>query len=168
MLQVMDDAKLTNSNGKVVHFDNVILIMTTNAGAAEMAKAAIGFGDAVRSGDDDEAITRLFAPEFRNRLDAIVKFDRLSPEHMKQIVSKFIVELAILANQKGVTLKLSDAARDWLARKGYDPLFGARPLARVIEEHIKRPLARLMLFGALMEGGVAEIDLVEGVITVAA
>jgi ATP-dependent Clp protease ATP-binding subunit ClpA len=157
LLQVMDDAVLTNSQGKPIHFENVIIIMTTNAGAADMIRPAIGFGDPQRTGEDDTAIQKLFTPEFRNRLDAVVKFDSLQPEHMKLVTNKFVAELAERVAPKGVTLHLTPKAREWLAKKGYDPQMGARPLARVIEEKVKRPLARLMLFGALEKGGTATI-----------
>jgi ATP-dependent Clp protease ATP-binding subunit ClpA len=159
LLQVMDYGKLTDHNGKVVDFRNVILIMTTNAGAADMAKPAVGFGGTVRLGDDEEAINRLFTPEFRNRLDAIVGFKNLSPEVMSQVVDKFIIQLEAQLADRDVIIDLSEAARKWLAKKGYDPKFGARPLARVIQEHIKKPLAEELLFGKLAKGGTVEVEI---------
>ncbi|MEK9830984.1 MAG: AAA family ATPase, partial [Rhodospirillaceae bacterium] len=143
LLQVMDYGKLTDHNGKNVDFRNVILIMTTNAGAADMAKPAMGFGSGVREGDDEEAINRLFTPEFRNRLDAVIGFNNLSPDVMGKVVDKFVIQLEAQLDDRNVTIELNDASRDWLAKKGYDPLFGARPLARVIQESLKQPLAEL-------------------------
>jgi len=160
LLQVMDDAKLTNSQGKTVKFNNVILIMTTNAGVDATETSAIGFG---RDKDDNEidekAIKRLFRPEFRNRLDAMIMFDRLQPENMIRIVDKFLASLSVLAGNKNVVIEASDEAREWLSVKGYDRVFGARPLTRVIDEHIKKPLSREMLFGELANGGTARITL---------
>ncbi len=153
LLQVMDYGKLTDNNGKTVDFRNVILIMTTNAGAADMSKPAMGFGRSTREGDDSEAIKRLFTPEFRNRLDAIIPFRALSPEIVRAIVDKFVRELAAQLADRRVHIEVDEAARGWLAERGYDPLYGARPLARVIQEHIKRPLADELLFGQLAKGG---------------
>ena len=161
LLQVMDHGKLTDHNGKAVDFRNVIIIMTTNAGAAEMAKPAMGFERQARSGDDAEAINRMFTPEFRNRLDAIIGFAALSPETIARVVDKFVLELEGQLADRGVTIDLSAAARDWLARKGYDPLFGARPLARRIQEAIKKPLAEELLFGQLAKGGLVRVELGE-------
>jgi ATP-dependent Clp protease ATP-binding subunit ClpA len=161
LLQVMDHGKLTDHNGKIVDFRNVILIMTTNAGAADMAKPAIGFGGDVRVGDDEEAIKRIFTPEFRNRLDAVIGFRNLSLEVMSRVVDKFIMELEVQLADRRISIVLSDAARDWLARKGYDPAFGARPLARVIQEHVKKPLAEEVLFGRLAKGGTVVVDIAE-------
>jgi ATP-dependent Clp protease ATP-binding subunit ClpA len=158
LLQVMDHGKLTDHNGKTIDFRNVILIMTTNAGAAEMAKAAIGFNREVRVGEDTEAINRMFTPEFRNRLDAIITFANLTPEVVGRVVDKFVMQLEAQLADRQVTIELTDAAREWLARKGYDPLYGARPLARVIQEHIKKPLAEELLFGKLEKGGVVRVD----------
>jgi ATP-dependent Clp protease ATP-binding subunit ClpA len=158
LLQVMDHGKLTDHNGKTVDFRNVILIMTTNAGAADMAKTAIGFGREVRLGDDEEAINRMFTPEFRNRLDAIIGFQNLSPEVVSRVVDKFIVELEVQLADRKVSIELTDAARQWLAEKGYDPAFGARPLARMIQEHVKTPLAEEVLFGRLAKGGTVLVD----------
>jgi len=163
LLQVMDYGKLTDHNGKSVDFRNVILIMTTNAGAADMAKPAIGFNREVRVGEDEEAINRTFTPEFRNRLDAIIGFRNLSPEVMARIVDKFVMELESQLADRNVVIELSDAAREWLARKGYDPLFGARPLARVIQDHVKQSLAEELLFGKLAKGGVVRVDIEDDV-----
>jgi ATP-dependent Clp protease ATP-binding subunit ClpA len=158
LLQVMDYGKLTDNNGKTVDFRNVILIMTTNAGAADMSKAAIGFGSGIREGDDEEAIKRLFTPEFRNRLDATIAFAHLSPAIISSVVDKFVRELAAQLADRRVVIEVDAAARAWLADKGYDRLYGARPLARVIQEHIKKPLADEILFGQLKKGGVVKID----------
>src|ERR1043166_3086568 len=157
LLQVMDYGKLTDHNGKSVDFRNVILIMTTNAGASDLAKNAIGFGSEVREGDDQEAINRMFTPEFRNRLDAVISFAALSPETIGRVVDKFVLQLEEQLADRNVTIELDASARDWLAVKGYDPLFGARPLARVIQEHIKKPLAEELLFGKLAKGGVVRV-----------
>jgi ATP-dependent Clp protease ATP-binding subunit ClpA len=158
LLQVMDYGKLTDHNGKNVDFRNVILIMTTNAGAADLAKPAIGFGSEVRTGDDHEAVNRLFTPEFRNRLDAIISFKALAPETIGRVVDKFVLQLEEQLADRNVTIELSAEARKWLAEKGYDHLFGARPLARVIQEHIKKPLAEELLFGRLAKGGMVRVE----------
>ncbi len=165
LLQVMDHGKLTDHNGKTVDFRNVILIMTTNAGAADLAKAAIGFGREVREGDDKEAIERMFTPEFRNRLDAIITFAALSPEVVARVVEKFVMQLESQLSDRNVEIVLSEAARAWLAEKGYDRLFGARPLSRIIQEHIKRPLAEELLFGKLAKGGTVKVDVADGKLT---
>lgn len=162
LLQVMDHGKLTDHNGKTVDFRNVILIMTTNAGAADLAKPAIGFGRDDRAGDDQEAINRMFTPEFRNRLDAIIGFDSLKPETVALVVDKFVIELEHQLSDRNVIIELTDKARQWLAEKGYDPAFGARPLARVIQEYIKKPLAEELLFGKLAKGGLVHVDLKKG------
>ena len=162
LLQVMDHGKLTDNNGKSVDFRNVILIMTTNAGAAEMAKVAIGFEREERVGDDLEAIEKMFSPEFRNRLDAVVSFSSLSPEVMHQVVDKFIMELEGQLADRKVAIELTEKARKWLATKGYSPKFGARPLARVIQEHIKKPLAEELLFGKLAKGGIVQVKVKAG------
>ena len=151
----MDHGKLTDHNGKSVNFRNVILIMTTNAGASEMAKAPIGFERLEREGDDKEAIERAFTPEFRNRLDAIITFAHLPIEVVARVVNKFVIELELQLEEHGVVLEITDGARTWLANTGYDRQMGARPLARVIQEHIKKPLADQLLFGRLVSGGVA-------------
>jgi ATP-dependent Clp protease ATP-binding subunit ClpA len=159
LLQVMDHGKLTDHNGKTVDFRNVILIMTTNAGAADMAKPAIGFEREVRVGEDLEAINRMFTPEFRNRLDAVIQFAGLTTEIIGRVVDKFVMELEAQLTDRGVTIELTDEARDWLAKKGYDPLYGARPLGRTIQEHIKKPLAEEILFGWLSKGGTVRVGL---------
>jgi ATP-dependent Clp protease ATP-binding subunit ClpA len=162
LLQIMDHGKLTDHNGKQVDFRNVILIMTTNAGAADIAKPPIGFGRAKREGEDTEAIDKLFAPEFRNRLDAIVSFANLPIEVVQRVVDKFVLQLEAQLADRGVTIELSEEARVWLAEKGYDPQMGARPLARLIQETIKKPLAEEVLFGKLKDGGAVKVMLEEG------
>jgi ATP-dependent Clp protease ATP-binding subunit ClpA len=162
LLQVMDHGKLTDHNGKTVDFRNVILIMTTNAGAADMARPAIGFERETRQGEDDEAIKRMFTPEFRNRLDATIAFAALTPEVVARVVEKFVMQLEAQLADRNVTIELSSAAKEWLAEKGYDRLYGARPLARVIQEHIKKPLAEELLFGRLARGGAVKVTLKEG------
>ncbi|HJS83982.1 MAG TPA: ATP-dependent Clp protease ATP-binding subunit ClpA [Acetobacteraceae bacterium] len=162
LLQVMDHGKLTDHNGKTVDFRNVILIMTTNAGAADLARASIGFGRETRAGEDEEAVKRLFTPEFRNRLDAIVAFAGLTPEVVGRVVEKFVMQLEAQLADRNVTIELSSAAKEWLAERGYDPLYGARPLARVIQEHVKKPLAEELLFGRLVRGGSVKVTLKEG------
>ncbi|TCT12733.1 ATP-dependent Clp protease ATP-binding subunit ClpA [Tepidamorphus gemmatus] len=157
LLQVMDHGKLTDHNGKQVDFRNVILIMTTNAGAADLAKPPIGFGRMKREGDDEEAINRMFAPEFRNRLDAVIAFDNLPPEVVAMVVEKFVLQLEAQLADRGVTIELTDAANKWIAERGYDVQMGARPLARVIQEHIKKPLADEVLFGRLKNGGNVKV-----------
>jgi ATP-dependent Clp protease ATP-binding subunit ClpA len=155
----MDHGRLTDHNGKSVDFRNVILIMTTNAGASEMSKNAIGFGREKREGEDAEAINRLFTPEFRNRLDAVIAFDGLTPEIVGRVVDKFVMQLEAQLADRQVSIELTDAARKWLAKKGYDPMFGARPLGRTIQEHIKKALAEELLFGKLAKGGTVKVDL---------
>jgi len=162
LLQVMDHGKLTDHNGKVVDFRNVILIMTTNAGAAEMAKNAVGFLRESREGDDKEAIERMFSPEFRNRLDAIIPFGSLPMEVVEKVVDKFIMELEGQLGERDVAIELTEEARQWLARKGYDQSMGARPLARVIQENIKKPLAEELLFGKLSNGGTVHVRIENG------
>jgi len=157
LLQVMDHGTLTDNNGKKVDFRNVVLIMTTNAGAAELAKASIGFGSTKREGDDVEAINRMFTPEFRNRLDATISFSSLPPDVISKVVEKFIFELEAQLHDRNVTIELTEAANAWLAAKGFDDKFGARALSRVIQEHIKRPLADELLFGKLKTGGVVRV-----------
>ena len=162
LLQVMDYGKLTDSNGKTVDFRNVVLIMTSNAGAFDMSKPAIGFGRAEREGEDRDAINRMFMPEFRNRLDAIIGFDHLTPEVIQHVVNKFIFKLESQLADRNVTIHLSDEARSWLAEKGYDKQNGARPLARLIADKIKKPLADEVLFGKLAKGGTVRIEVKEG------
>lgn len=162
LLQVMDHGKLTDHNGKQIDFRNVILIMTTNAGASDMAKAAIGFGSSKRTGDDMEAINRLFTPEFRNRLDAIIPFGSLPVPVIHKVVQKFVMQLEAQLSERGVTFDLKPEAVAWLADKGYDERMGARPLGRVIQEHIKKPLADEVLFGKLAKGGTVSVSVVKG------
>ncbi len=165
LLQVMDNGKLTDHNGKEIDFRNVILIMTTNAGAEEMAKSAVGFEREARVEDDQEAVMRTFSPEFRNRLDAIIPFGYLDSDVVARVVDKFIMSLEAQLADRGVVVELTDAAREWLARKGYDRLYGARPLGRVIQETIKKPLAEELLFGRLENGGVVRIDVADDSLT---
>jgi ATP-dependent Clp protease ATP-binding subunit ClpA len=153
LLQVMDHGKLTDHNGKQVDFRNVILIMTTNAGAADMARAAYGFTRSKREGDDLEAINRLFTPEFRNRLDATITFAHLPPEVIKRVVQKFVLQLEAQLADRAVSIDLSPEAADWLVTRGYDESMGARPMSRLIQEHIKKPLSDEVLFGKLKTGG---------------
>ena len=162
LLQVMDHGKLTDNNGKSVDFRNVILIMTTNAGASDMARPAIGFEREGRTGEDKEAIEKMFTPEFRNRLDSVIGFAPLGPEVVAKVVDKFIMELEAQLDDRNVMIELTDAARTWLAEKGYDKSFGARPLSRVIQEHIKKALAEEMLFGKLTKGGLVVVDVEDG------
>ncbi|MGK7865850.1 ATP-dependent Clp protease ATP-binding subunit ClpA [Falsiroseomonas sp. E2-1-a20] len=162
LLQVMDHGKLTDHNGKTVDFRNVILIMTTNAGASDMAKNSIGFGRDKRTGEDEDAIKRLFTPEFRNRLDAVIGFGGLTPEIVARVVDKFIMQLEAQLADRNVTIELSSAAREWLSERGYDPLYGARPLGRVIQEVVKKPLAEELLFGKLVKGGSVKVGLKDG------
>jgi ATP-dependent Clp protease ATP-binding subunit ClpA len=159
LLQVMDHGSLTDHNGRKVNFRNVILIMTSNAGAADQAKAAIGFGRDRREGEDTAAIERTFTPEFRNRLDAIISFAPLGREVILRVVEKFVLQLEAQLMDRSVTIELTPAAAQWLGDKGYDDKMGARPLARVIQEHVKKPLAEELLFGRLMKGGVVRVDL---------
>jgi len=165
LLQVMDHAALTDNNGKKADFRNIILIMTTNAGAREMSGAPLGFGERSNVGKGKEAIEKMFSPEFRNRLDAMVVFNSLTPEIIERVVDKFIVELDLQLNEKKVFLHLTPKARKWLAERGYDPVFGARPMARLIQTEIKRALADEILFGKLQNGGKVEIDESEGKLT---
>jgi len=157
LLQVMDHGKLTDHNGKQIDFRNVILIMTTNAGASDLAKPPMGFSSTKRSGEDTEAINRMFTPEFRNRLDAVIAFAGLPPEVITMVVEKFIFQLEAQLADRGVMIELSEEASKWIAEKGYDEKFGARPLARVIQEYIKRPLADELLFGKLEHGGTVKV-----------
>jgi ATP-dependent Clp protease ATP-binding subunit ClpA len=159
LLQVMDHGKLTDHNGKSVDFRNIILIMTTNAGASDLAKESIGFGRDTREGEDGEAIKRLFTPEFRNRLDATIGFAGLTPEIVGRVVEKFVMQLEAQLADRNVTIEASSAAKEWLAERGYDKLYGARPLARVIQEYIKKPLAEELLFGKLVKGGSVKVTM---------
>ncbi|MBD0864490.1 MAG: ATP-dependent Clp protease ATP-binding subunit ClpA [Rhodobacteraceae bacterium] len=162
LLQVMDHGKLTDHNGRTVDFRNVVLIMTSNAGAAEQARAAVGFGRNRREGEDIAAIERAFTPEFRNRLDAVISFAPLSKEVILQVVEKFVLQLEAQLMDQGVSIALTKPAAEWLADKGYDDKMGARPLGRVIQEHIKKPLAEELLFGKLAKGGVVKIGIKDG------
>ncbi len=158
LLQVMDHGKLTDHNGKQVDFRNVVLIMTTNAGAADLAKAPMGFNQAKREGDDTEAINRMFTPEFRNRLDAVITFASLPSQVVNRVVEKFVMQLEAQLADRGVTFELTEEATKWIAEKGYDERMGARPLGRVIQEHIKKPLADEVLFGTLKKGGTVKVS----------
>jgi ATP-dependent Clp protease ATP-binding subunit ClpA len=158
LLQVMDHGTLTDNNGRKADFRHVIIVMTTNAGAQEMARPSIGFTQSDNASDGMEAIRRLFSPEFRNRLDAIIQFGALDAATIERVVDKLIVEVETQLEQKGVQIALDDAARAWIAEKGYDPKMGARPMARIIQEHIKRPLAEELLFGRLANGGSVKIS----------
>jgi len=162
LLQIMDHGKLTDHNGRQVDFRNVILIMTSNAGATEQAKAAIGFGRDRREGEDTAAIERTFTPEFRNRLDAVISFAPLGKEIILQVVEKFVLQLEAQLMDRNVSIELTKPAAEWLAEKGYDDKMGARPLGRVIQEEIKKPLAEELLFGRLAKGGVVKVGLKDG------
>jgi ATP-dependent Clp protease ATP-binding subunit ClpA len=162
LLQVMDHGQLTDSNGKKIDFRNVVLIMTTNAGASDAQRNSIGFGRGKAEDEVDEALKRLFTPEFRNRLDAIVHFRALTPEIIRQVVQKFVMQLEAQLADRHVTIETSDEAADWLAKNGFDELYGARPLARVIQENIKKPLADEILFGKLVKGGHVHVVLKDG------
>jgi ATP-dependent Clp protease ATP-binding subunit ClpA len=157
LLQVMDHGKLTDHNGKKIDFRNVVLIMTTNAGASDAARESIGFGRGKREGEDEEAIKRLFTPEFRNRLDAVISFAPLSRSTIDRVVEKFVLELETQLIDRDVTFDLTPEATRWLGEKGYDDSFGARPLARIIQEHVKKPLADEILFGKLKNGGTVRV-----------
>jgi len=162
LLQVMDNGQLTDHNGRTVSFRNVVLIMTSNAGATEQAKAAIGFGRDRREGEDTAAIERTFTPEFRNRLDAVISFQPLPKSVILQVVEKFVLQLEAQLMDRNVTIELTKPAAEWLAEKGYDDKMGARPLGRVIQEHIKKPLAEELLFGTLAKGGVVKVGVKDG------
>ncbi len=162
LLQVMDHGKLTDHNGRTTDFRNVVLIMTSNAGAAEQAKEAIGFGRDRRTGEDTAAIERQFTPEFRNRLDAVISFGALPRDTILQVVEKFVLQLEAQLMDRNVTIELLPEAAEWLAEKGYDDKMGARPLGRVIQEHIKKPLAEELLFGRLAKGGNVKVGIKDG------
>jgi ATP-dependent Clp protease ATP-binding subunit ClpA len=162
LLQVMDNGRLTDHHGKTVDFRNVILIMTTNAGASDMARESIGFGNSTREDVQEEAVKRMFTPEFRNRLDAIVPFGYLPPEVVARVVDKFILQLEMQLADRNVHIQLDDEARSWLTSKGYDKLYGARPMGRLIQEKIKQPLAEELLFGKLVHGGEVKVKLKTG------
>jgi ATP-dependent Clp protease ATP-binding subunit ClpA len=159
LLQVMDNGKLTDHHGKTVDFRNTILIMTTNAGAADMAREGIGFGSTQRIGEDEEAIKRMFTPEFRNRLDATVAFDYLPPEIVARVIDKFVLQLELQLSERDVHIALTDEAKAWLTERGYDKLYGARPMGRLIQDKIKQPLAEELLFGKLVHGGEVRVHL---------
>ncbi len=158
LLQVMDNGRLTDHNGKTIDFRNIIIIMTTNAGAVKLSQHAVGFNRQANTGADTEAIEKTFTPEFRNRLDAIIGFDNLPMEVVRKVVDKFILQLEAQLADRDVSITLTDAARDWLAERGYKPNFGARPLARVVQNHVKKILAEELLFGRLMNGGTVKVD----------
>ncbi|MCC0048793.1 MAG: ATP-dependent Clp protease ATP-binding subunit ClpA [Rhodobiaceae bacterium] len=158
LLQIMDHGKLTDHNGKQIDFRNVVLIMTTNAGAADMAKPPMGFNRQRREGEDTEAINRMFTPEFRNRLDATIAFGNLPPEVVSMVVEKFVLQLEAQLADRGVTIELTEEANQWIADRGYDDQMGARPLARLIQEEIKKPLADEVLFGKLKDGGIVRVS----------
>ena len=158
LLQVMDNGTLTDAVGRKVDFRNVILVMTTNAGASDAAKNAIGFGRGKKDDEQEEALKRLFTPEFRNRLDSVITFGGLTPEIIEQVVEKFILQLEIQLSDRNVSIELDSAAKAWLAKRGFDSDFGARPLARVISEHVKKPMAEELLFGKLAKGGLVKIS----------
>ncbi len=157
LLQVMDHGTLTDNNGRKADFRNVILIMTTNEGAAQVSRRSMGFTEQDNASDGMEAIKRLFSPEFRNRLDAIIQFKALDARNISNVVDKFIIELEHQLEERNVNLTVDDSAREWLAEKGFDPLMGARPMARVIQDNIKRSLADELLFGHLAKGGRLKI-----------
>ncbi|MDX1454887.1 MAG: ATP-dependent Clp protease ATP-binding subunit ClpA [Gammaproteobacteria bacterium] len=162
LLQVMDHGTLTDNNGRQADFRHVIIVMTTNAGASEMSRTSIGFTSQDHSSDGMEAIKRQFSPEFRNRLDSIINFAPLDEATISRVVDKFVMELEGQLEEKGVTLDLDDEARTWIAERGYDPKMGARPMARVVQEHIKRPLAEELLFGKLVDGGEVHVTAKDG------
>ncbi len=168
LLQVMDRGVLTDTNGREANFKNVVLVMTTNAGAAQASRRSIGFTHQDHSTDAMEAIRRGFTPEFRNRLDAIVQFQGLGFEHILRVVDKFLIELEMLLQEKHVSLSATPAARDWLAQHGFDPLMGARPMSRLIQDKVKRPLADELLFGKLLHGGRVSIDVADDELVVEA
>ena len=158
LLQVMDHGTLTDNNGRKADFRNVILIMTTNAGADRIARSSIGFTHQDHVGDDLQEVRKMFSPEFRNRLDAIIQFKALDQQTIMHVVNKFITELEAQLSDKHVTIEVDDVARAWLAQHGYDPAMGARPMARLIQERIKKPLADELLFGKLEDGGHVKVS----------
>jgi len=165
LLQVMDHGTLTDNNGRKADFRNVIIIMTTNAGATEMSRRSIGFTTQDHSSDGMEAINRMFTPEFRNRLDAIIQFAPLEEQTIVHVVDKFLFELEQQLQEKQVSLSVDEEAKSWLAQHGYDPQMGARPMARLIQEKIKKGLAEHLLFGELVQGGEVRIGLKENELT---
>ncbi len=162
LLQVMDHGTLTDNNGRKADFRHVIIVMTTNAGAADMSRASIGFTQQDHASDGMEAVKRIFSPEFRNRLDAIIQFAPLDAPTIERVVDKLVIEIEAQLEQKGVSISVDDAARSWIAARGYDPKMGARPMARVLQEHVKRPLAEELLFGSLANGGSVHVTLAAG------
>jgi len=162
LLQVMDHGKLTDHNGRTTDFRNVIIIMTSNAGASELGKNAMGFGRESRDGEDIAAIERTFTPEFRNRLDAVISFGALPKPVIMQVVEKFVLQLEAQLIDRNVHIELTPKAAEWLGDKGYDAKMGARPLGRVIQEHIKKPLAEELLFGKLVKGGLVKVGVKNG------
>ncbi|MCB2060250.1 MAG: AAA family ATPase, partial [Novosphingobium sp.] len=162
LLQVMDNGRLTDHHGKTVDFRNVVLIMTTNAGASDMAKQGIGFGDISKEDAGDEAVKQMFSPEFRNRLDAIVPFSYLGKETVSRVVDKFILQLELQLAEQNVHIQFDGDARGWLGDRGYDRLYGARPMARLIQEKVKQPLAEELLFGKLAHGGEVHVSVKDG------
>jgi ATP-dependent Clp protease ATP-binding subunit ClpA len=153
----MDNGKLTDHHGKTVDFRNTILIMTTNAGASDMAREGIGFGASNREDVQEDAIRKMFTPEFRNRLDAVVPFSYLPPAVVARVVDKFILQLELPLADRNVHIELDDEARDWIVQRGYDKLYGARPMGRLVQEKIKQPLAEELLFGKLVNGGEVKV-----------
>ena len=165
LLQVMDNGRLTDQHGKTVDFRNVILIMTTNAGASDMARETLGFGNLTREGEDEQAVQKMFTPEFRNRLDAIVPFGYLPTDVVARVVDKFILQLELQLADRNVHINLDDESKAWLTTKGYDKLYGARPMGRLIQEKIKQPLAEELLFGKLVHGGEVTVKMKEGALS---
>jgi ATP-dependent Clp protease ATP-binding subunit ClpA len=161
LLQVMDHGTLTDNNGRKADFRHVTIVMTTNAGAQEMSRSSVGFTTQDHSSDGMEALKKLFSPEFRNRLDSIIQFAPLDEKAVARVVDKLIVELEAQLEKNDVTIELEPAARQWIAERGYDKSMGARPMARVIQEHVKRPLAEELLFGILKDGGHVRVDVNE-------
>tara|TARA_B100000900_G_scaffold408725_1_gene423460 strand:- start:1480 stop:2052 length:573 start_codon:yes stop_codon:yes gene_type:complete len=160
----MDYGTVTGSNGKKADCRNITLIMTSNLGAEENERNNIGFGKSERTGEDDKALKKFFPPEFRNRLDAVIKFDKLAEPVMKSIVKKFLLELNTMTIEKDVEVNATDSAIDYLVKKGFDAKLGARPLQRLIDEEIKKPLSKMILFGELTSGGMVEVTLTEDVV----
>ena len=165
LLQVMDHGTLTDNNGRKIDFRNVVLVMTTNAGVQETVRKTIGFKQQDHSHDALAEINRTFSPEFRNRLDGIIWFQHLSRDIILQIVDKFVCDLQVQLDKKQVVMELSPTARQWLADKGYDPAMGARPMGRVVQEQLKKPLANEILFGRLVSGGEVRVDLLNDELT---
>jgi ATP-dependent Clp protease ATP-binding subunit ClpA len=165
LLQVMDHGTLTDNNGRKSDFRNVSLVMTTNAGADKLGRASMGFTHQDHSGDELQDIKRMFNPEFRNRLDAIIQFKALDDDTIGHVVDKFILELEAQLADKNVTIELDSAARKWLAKHGHDPAMGARPMARLIQEKVKKPLADELLFGKLAHGGQVKVSAKKGELT---